>query len=71
MSDILEELTALRRRDAAQRETEVPFDEMMRRAAEAQDTGKGSSSSWETIPTLWRRSFGLRAMIQVLRTAMV
>ena len=35
MSDILEELTALRRRDATQRETEVPFDEMMRRAAEA------------------------------------
>lgn len=35
MSDILEELTAARRRDAAQREGEVPFGEMMRRAAEA------------------------------------
>jgi indole-3-glycerol phosphate synthase len=35
MSDILEELTAARRRDAAQREAEIPFDEMMRRAAEA------------------------------------
>ena len=35
MSDILEELTALRRRDAAQREAEVPFAEMMRRAKAA------------------------------------
>ena len=35
MSDILEELTAIRRRDAARREAEVPFDEMMRRATEA------------------------------------
>ena len=32
MSDILEELTATRRRDAALREAEVPFAEMMRRA---------------------------------------
>ena len=32
MSDILEELTAARRRDAALREAEVPFAEMMRRA---------------------------------------
>ena len=35
MSDILEELTAIRRRDAARREAEVPFDEMTRRATEA------------------------------------
>ena len=32
MSDVLEELTAARRRDAALREAEVPFAEMMRRA---------------------------------------
>ena len=35
MSDILEELTALRRADAAGLEAEVPFAEMMRRAAGA------------------------------------
>ena len=35
MSDILEELTNARRADAALREAEVPFDEMMRRAASA------------------------------------
>ena len=35
MSDILEELTAARRRDAATREAEIPFDEMMRRVADA------------------------------------
>jgi len=35
MSDILEELTAARRSDAALREAEVPFAEMMRRAEEA------------------------------------
>ena len=33
MSDILEELSAARRADAAERERAVPFDEMMRRAA--------------------------------------
>ena len=35
MSDVLEELTAARRRDAALREAEVPFAEMMRRAKAA------------------------------------
>ena len=35
MSDVLEELTATRRRDAALREAEVPFAEMMRRAKAA------------------------------------
>lgn len=35
MSDILEELTAMRRRDAELREAEVSFDEMMRRASAA------------------------------------
>ena len=35
MSDILEELTAARRRDAAQREEEIPFAEMMRRMEES------------------------------------
>ena len=35
MSDILEELTAARRRDAVLREAEVPFAEMMRRAEAA------------------------------------
>ena len=35
MSDMLEELTALRRRDAALREAEIPFAEMMRRAEDA------------------------------------
>ena len=35
MSDILEELTAARRRDAVLREAEVPFAEMMRRAKAA------------------------------------
>ena len=35
MSDILEELTALRRRDAALREAEIPFVEMVRRAESA------------------------------------
>ena len=33
MSDILEELTAMRRADAELREARIPFDEMMRRAA--------------------------------------
>jgi len=32
MKDILEELTEARRRDAMQREADIPFDEMMRRA---------------------------------------
>lgn len=35
MSDILEELTAMRRADAELREARIPFDEMMRRAAAA------------------------------------
>ncbi len=35
MTDILAELTEMRRRDAEQRESEVPFAEMMRRAAVA------------------------------------
>ena len=35
MSDILEELTVLRRRDAALREAKIPFTEMMRRAEAA------------------------------------
>ena len=35
MSDILEELTAARRRDAERREAEIPFNEMMRRAKSA------------------------------------
>ena len=35
MTDILAELTEMRRRDAEQREREVPFAEMMRRAAAA------------------------------------
>lgn len=35
MSDILEELTALRCADAARKESEVPFEEMMRRAVGA------------------------------------
>ena len=33
MSDVLEELAARRRIDAKLREAEIPFDEMMRRAA--------------------------------------
>ena len=37
MNDILEELTEMRRRDAAAREAEIPFGEMMRRAASAPD----------------------------------
>ena len=35
MNDILEELTAARRADAAEREKEIPFEEMVRRAREA------------------------------------
>ena len=35
MNDILEELTAARRADAAEREKEIPFGEMVRRAREA------------------------------------
>lgn len=35
MSDILEELTAARRQDAAAREAEIPFAELMRRTEEA------------------------------------
>ena len=48
MSDILEELTAARRRDAALREAEVPFAEMMRRA-EAATAPRDFARAFQTV----------------------
>jgi len=48
MSDILEELTAARRRDAAAREKEIPFAEMMRRA-EAAPAPRDFASAFQTV----------------------
>ncbi|MBR1586716.1 MAG: indole-3-glycerol phosphate synthase TrpC [Kiritimatiellae bacterium] len=48
MSDILEELTAARRRDAASREAEITFAEMMRRA-EAAPAPRDFAAAFQTV----------------------